>query len=464
MPSRERDTRGRRPGGRRRSLGAGFRRLLAHELRELAASRSWWLLLLVVGPLVGHAFVTSTGLYAEASGAGGGAAALAQGLSPLEGIVVPTFGAYDLVATLLFPFVVIRLVASERQTGALTLTLQAPAPLALAVGAKAAALLAGWTAALLGGVAALVVWLGAGGHLAAPETGAVVLGHLLRGVLTIGVGAAAGAVAASASSAAIVALTITLGTWALDYVAAARGGALAAVAGYTPTASLRAFERGELRLATVLVLVAVGAGGLAVATLALDERRTAAARAGRCGAAVVTLGAACALCATVHTSRDVSEDRRNSFPPADEAALAAIHDPLRVTVHLAAEDPRLTELERGVLAKLRRTMPGTTVVYAARGRSGLFEQPGDHYGEVWYAVGARRAMTRSTTEPIVLETIYEVAGRRRPTPLVDAPYPGYPLRVRPAAAPWLFFVAWPLAVAAAWWLARRPGTPQLQEG
>ena len=34
-----------------------------------------------------------------------------QGLSPLEGIVVPTLGAYDLAATLLFPFVVIRLVA-----------------------------------------------------------------------------------------------------------------------------------------------------------------------------------------------------------------------------------------------------------------------------------------------------------------------------------------------------------------
>ena len=57
-----------------------------------------------------------------------------------------------------------------------------------------------------------------GGHLYAPETSTVLLGHLLRGVLTIGIASAAAALSASAASAAIVALTITLGTWALDYV------------------------------------------------------------------------------------------------------------------------------------------------------------------------------------------------------------------------------------------------------
>jgi hypothetical protein len=44
--------------------------LLRKEWRELLASRSFWLLLLMIGPLVGHAFVTAVGLYAEASGAG----------------------------------------------------------------------------------------------------------------------------------------------------------------------------------------------------------------------------------------------------------------------------------------------------------------------------------------------------------------------------------------------------------
>src|SRR6478672_1798954 len=117
--------------------------LTRKELRELAASRSFWLLVLMVGLLVGHAFVNSLEIYNEASGAGGGPAALAQGLTPLEGIVVPTFGAYDLAATLLFPFVVIRLVAGEKQSGELALTLQSPAPLSVAVLAKAIALMIG---------------------------------------------------------------------------------------------------------------------------------------------------------------------------------------------------------------------------------------------------------------------------------------------------------------------------------
>jgi hypothetical protein len=74
--------------------------LLGKELRELGASRAYWLLLLIVGALVGHAFMTATSLYAEASGAAGGPAALSQGLNPLTGIVVPTFGAYDLAANI----------------------------------------------------------------------------------------------------------------------------------------------------------------------------------------------------------------------------------------------------------------------------------------------------------------------------------------------------------------------------
>src|SRR5207244_9307001 len=112
----------------------------------------------------------------------------------------------------------------------------------------------------------------------APETWTVVLGHVLRGLLTIGIGAAAGALSASAASAAIIALTITLGTWALDYVAAARGGAIASVAAYTPSAALRVFEHGELRLATMLILFTLGLVGLAVASEWLQEGRPTARR------------------------------------------------------------------------------------------------------------------------------------------------------------------------------------------
>jgi hypothetical protein len=379
-------------------------------------------------------------------------------LSPLEGIVVPTLGAYDLAATLLFPFVVIRLFATEQASGELALTLQAPARFSTSVMAKAIALAVAWLVAGVAGAVAFLMWRGMGGHLNTAEVATVTLGHVLRGLLTIGIGAAAGAIAASAASAAIIALTITLGTWALDYVAAARGGAITAIAAYTPSSALRVFEHGELRVATVLVLLTLVAVGLAVASEWLQVGRPTSRRIAGVIGAIVVGAIACVAFGQLRTTRDVSEDRRNSFPLADEAALGQIRQPLHVTVYLAAEDPRLADLERGVLAKLERTMSDVEVTYGATSRSGLFERPNDHYGEVWYELGGKREMSRSTTEPIVLETIYGLAGMKPPAPIATAPYPGYPLAKRSAAAPWFFFLVWPIVVAAAWWWTsiRRP--------
>ena len=106
---------------------------MTKEFRELFASRAFWIMLVIVGALVGHSFITAVNLYAEMSGAGGGPAALAQALTPLDGVLVPTWGAYDLAATLLFPFVAIRLIAVEKETGALKLLLQLPGALGVKV-------------------------------------------------------------------------------------------------------------------------------------------------------------------------------------------------------------------------------------------------------------------------------------------------------------------------------------------
>ena len=57
------------------------------------------------------------------------------------------------------------------------------------------------------------------------------------------------------------------------------------------------------------------------------------------------------------SSVDVTEDRRNSFPLADQRLLATLECPLSVTVHLAPEDPRYVDLQRKVLSKLERAMP-----------------------------------------------------------------------------------------------------------
>lgn len=434
-----------------------LRLLFTKEWHELMASRAYWLLLVFIGPLVGNSFITAVNLYAEASGIGGGAAALAQGLTPLDGLLVPTWGAYDLAITLLFPFVAIRLIAAEKESGAWKLALQMPAGPGAMITAKVLALAAGWLIAWLPGLIAALLWKFYGGHLFAPETINLLLGHWLRMLLSAGVAMAAAALAESAASAAIVTLSFTLGTWALDFIAAGRGGWLAQIAAYTPTAALRWFEQGLLRLNTVLVMLAIALAGFALAAIWLRRGQTVTERGLRTGGLVAVLAATLWLGSMVRASWEASENRRNSFPHVDEIALRQIRAPLQITINLAAEDPRLMDFERSILNKLQRILPRIEVVYTAHSQTGLFESggDGDHYGEIWYELEGRKAMNRSTTVPIVLEQLYQLAGVHPPAPGDEAEFPGYPLAAHPTAANLIFYALWPLAACLTWWLVRR---------
>ena len=427
-----------------------FRALLEKECRELMASRAFWLMLLMIGPLLGHGFITAVDAYAEASGIGGGPSALAQGLTPLDGIFVPAFGAYDLAATFLFPFVAIRLVSGERESGAWKLIAQTRASAASMMAAKGVALAAGMLIAWMPGLAAVILWKIYGGTLYLPEMFALLLGHLLRAIVSAGVAVAAAAIAKNSSSAAIATLGFTVGTWALDFVAAGRGGLLQKLASFTPASALRLFEQGELRLSTIAVSCLAGFAGFALAAIWSTATRTTRWRAAAAIAAIVLLAYAATGASLVRATWDLSENRRNSFSAEDEASLRRIDSPLRITVYLAPEDPRLMDLERNVLSKLQRILNHVEIVYAAKSQTGLFEAPGDRYGEIWYEIGNRKTMSRSATEPIVLETLYQLAGVPHGERMTGGGFPGHPLAVRPTGAGWLFYLVWPIVIALAW--------------
>ena len=434
-----------------------FPGLLGKEWRELLASRSYWLLLLMIGPLVGHAFITALNLYAEASGLGGGPAALPQGLTPLDGILAPTFGAYDLAATLFLPFVAIRLVSAEKQSGALKLLFQLPGSLATKVTAKGLVLMGGWLVSCLPGLLAVVLWKSYGGHLHGPETLNLVFGHFLRSMLSIGIAVGAAALTESAASAAIVTLAITVGSWALDFVAAGRGGLLQQLANYTPTAALRFFEQGLLRMNTTIVMLVVIVSMFALAAVWLNTGRPLRRQLLATLAVAAVLGMVMFGASGMRASWDLSENRRNSFPPADENALRQIQAPLHVTVILSPEDPRLTDFEQNVLKKLRRNLAHLNVDYTAGSQTGLFEGSDDHYGEIWYEMRGQKIMERSTIEPVVLEEIYKLAGVNAPAAAADNDFPGYPLAAGPKWAALIFYGLWPLATIFAWWFIRREG-------
>src|SRR5438552_19041556 len=176
-----------RPSSRRSSLRSrdAWKWLLRKEWRELMTSRSFWVMLVLMGPLVGVSFINAVRSYAEASGQGGTAAGLAEALFPLDGVVAPTFSAYEIAASFLLPFVAIRAIAGDRSSGALKLELQQGMAPASMIAVKALVLGAGWLLAGIPIVLAGILWVSYGGTLHWPEIGSLALGHLLNAGLVI---------------------------------------------------------------------------------------------------------------------------------------------------------------------------------------------------------------------------------------------------------------------------------------
>ncbi len=168
-------------------------------------------------PLVGYSFFQAVSLYGEASTAGLQSPVLANSLSPLDGILVPTLGASYVAVTLLFPFVAIRVLGLEKESGALRLLVQMPYRSSSLITAKLAAVLAAWVLSSVPALSALAIWRLFGGHLSAPETLNLLFGHLLYGLLVGAIALFAASVSESAATAAIVTLAFTIGSWVLDF-------------------------------------------------------------------------------------------------------------------------------------------------------------------------------------------------------------------------------------------------------
>lgn len=428
--------------------------LLAKEMAEIASGRALWTMLLLVCPLIGYSFVQAVSLYSEASTAVVQSPAAATTLSPLDGILVPTFGSLYVAVTLLFPFVAIRVLGQEKETGALRLLVQLPYRSSILILVKLSAVLAAWTVISVPALSALVIWCALGGHLAATETVNLLFGHLLYGLLVGAIALFAATISDSAATAAIISLAATIGSWVLDFTLAGRSGLSAWIAQLSLTQTLRSFEQGLLSAGLVLGMVAVIAGLAVLSSVWLPPGTAIRIKFLRSVPCVLVTIVALAIATQIRISIDVSEDRRNSFPPADQKLLATLQLPLVVTVNLAPEDPRYVDLRRNVLGKLERAMPNVSIVLAG-GRQELADTS-DAYGQIEYVYGGRSDVSRSTSPREILPLLYALAGTSPPAPIPGAEYPGYPLVANADATLLWFFCGLPLLIALAWWRSRRP--------
>jgi ABC-2 type transport system permease protein len=441
--------------------------LLAKELWGIASGRALWTMLLILCPLVGYSFWQAVALYGEASAAAKDSPTLASSLSPLDGVLVPTFGALYVVVTLLFPFVAIRTLGREKETGALRLLLQLPYRIPTLIAAKMAAIFAAWLAALIPAASALAIWAIVGGHLSVPETANLILGHLLYGLLVGAIALFAASISDGAATAAIITLAFTVGSWVLDFALAGQPGALEWISRLSLTQTLRSFEQGLLSAGLLLGVAAAICGFAALAAVWLHSGVRLRTKLIRSVVSIAIVAAVLAAATQIRLSLDLSADRRNSFPAADQRALAELPETLIITVHLAAEDPRYVDLRRNVLAKLERVLPRVIVRLATAGQSVVGSTSEESYGEIEYSYGSRSDKSRSTSPREILPLIYALAERPVPTPLGGEDYPGYPLTANGQwTLPW-FLLALPLLIVSAWWWSRRAPsipTPLLKPG
>jgi ABC-2 type transport system permease protein len=438
-----------------RSPSSAFLWLLDKEWRELVASRAWWVLLLVMGPLVGVSFISAVRTYAEVSGLNGTAAGVGEALSPLIGVWAPTFSACELVAVFLLPFVAIRLVAGDRQSGALKLELQQGMSSFARITVKALILLMGWLLAMLPPLSAILLWRAYGGAVYPPEVFTLIIGHVLHAGLTIALAAAMSAITEHPSTAAILTLSVTVGTWIINFFGAVQGGWWEQAAGYTPAAMVAEFQHGLNRLDTTLSAVVLILTGLGLAAIWMRLGVAVNRRAYESACLGVLAAASIFACTFFNASWDASESRSNSFSRADELALRQIQVPLRIEAHLAPEDPRRLDLEHNAISKLRRLMPKLQVHYISRTSIGLFEQTASGYGEIWYELGGRRTMSRVTTAEGVLESIYSLAGVAPPPETEEAIFRGHPLAAPAKGAGIIFYGLWPSLILVSGIFARK---------
>ncbi len=421
------------------------RLLLTQELRSLMLSPALWFMLIILSLLTGYSFNQAVQLFAQASRTALSFPELASGMNPMDGIFVPTFGAYYLCETMLLPFVAIRIIGLDKQSGAVKLLLQLPLTSASLCRIKAAAMGIIWLLSLLPAVVVLILWQRFGGHIAFAELLVLLAGHGLYSMTVICIAMFAAAISDSLPTAAMICLAITLGSWILDFSVSGQGNSLLATVGtFSLTAMLRQFENGLLSSSHIAAFLCIGLFFFLLTVIWLHPGKRMLSRLGKALLVLTVLTGIFVAAAYFPTSLDVTENRRHSFSIADAEALQRLSEPLTVTVHLNTNDSRLFDLEHDLLAKLQRTTPYHTVNYVQSKADGLFSAAADEsYGLIEYDYGNRHDQSYSNSQEEILPILYKLADIQKPHES-EQTYPGYPLAADAAGSMWWFYILLPV--------------------
>lgn len=429
--------------------------LLTFELRDLLLGKALWVGIAITIFLSGYSFVQAVELFSQASVSALKFPELARGLSPLDGVFVPTFGALYLGVTFLYPFVIIRMLSSHKHSGAMKIAAQLPYTLTIELFIKMIVAIFAWILLLLPTLTAVALWWSLGGHINAFEISNLIIGHLLYAMLIAGITFFAASISQNMTSAAIITLGTTIGFWVLDFAASGAEGLLKTLCEFSLTTILRTFERGIFSLATILNSFVVVFLLLILSGIWLNFWQSVWQKYRLTFFVIFVTVIATILVGKININIDATEDRRNSFSKSDEILLQSLKEELFIEVNLDPKDPRYYDLSRSILDKLKRTVPNVKIVLSNTTMDIAIAENSDKYGEIIYRYATHEAMSRSTSTEEVLPIIFTLANLKQLEAKESDGYSGYPAIIDTKMIKIWFYILLPSLFGILWiWVYR----------
>lgn len=427
--------------------------LFLKELRELAVTKSFWVMLFVLCPLVGFSFIEAVFLYGNAGESILGNEVLMGRLSPLDGIVMPTFSAMYLSEVFLFPFVAIRLLGVEKQFGSMKLLLQVCQNISASLLMKLLVTFLAFIVSLAPALSALFLWHSAGGYLYMSEVYILILGHVLFSLLISSIAFFSVSITDSPQTAAIVTLAFTISSWVLEF-AGQNQSTLNAFSWLSMTAHLRMFESALFGLQTVLGFLIATAFFMSLSAICLRSSDTVYTKLRKAAVLSIFTSVMALAASQAFYFKDFSENRHNSFNPRNEAELRKIDKPLKIEIRLSPDDSVSVDFERNFLSKLRRVVKDVTVKYTLPKELAPEGQTDLRYGEITYDYNGVRLQSHDIGPRRALEVLHMMTGTNLEGE-VDSPYPGHPLKVDASKFRFLFYGLMPSLVVLLWFFSRK---------
>jgi hypothetical protein len=239
------------------------------------------------------------------------------------------------------------------------------------------------------------------------------------------VAVAAAAAARTVAQATVLAIALSLGSWAID--ASSEFAALAWM-GSLEWASigrrLAPFEQGIVHLGSLGWFLAAGGSAATVALVVARIEHTPR-RWWFAGAIAAVAVALLVMFGGVRRGYDGSEQHRHSLPGTIVAALRDLPGEIAIDVWLDRDDGRRTELERGPLAKLSLARPDVELRTPLDASADALATRGADYGRIVVHIGDRSTETRSSSGDEIVRCMFDAAGRAMP-PWEEPAYPGHP--------------------------------------